>query len=383
MPPPRADDPRGRLRPLAKVLPEDVRRNNRALVLQQLFPDRQLSRADIARQTGLTRVTVSDLVGELGADDLVEEMGIREQSRPGKPATLLRIKPDGRSIIVVDLADAQRFHGAVLDLTGRVLARAERRLNGAGGSPALRLVHELVSDLVALAEHPILGVGIGSPGVVDRAGTVLSAVNLGWTDLPLQQHLADELGLPVVVANDANLAALAESSADTSEGADGFDSDMILVQIGRGVGAGLIIEGSLVRGSSFSAGEIGHVCVTDPAAAADQPVENLESWVAAPQLTRRLERGRDDPAAVLTAAGARLGLVLTPIVAALNLHRIVLSGPVDLLDHAFQQSVIDTVRARTVARLTGPVGLRVSALGEDIVLLGAASLVRLGQLGVS
>src|SRR6478609_7206811 len=113
------------LRPRAKVLPEHARSHNRSLVLQTLYRSGQRSRADLARETGLTRVTVSDLVAELLAEGLVIELGQRESARPGKPAVLLDIDRAAHQIIGVDLSDHDRFHGAVMDLDGRILARAE------------------------------------------------------------------------------------------------------------------------------------------------------------------------------------------------------------------------------------------------------------------
>ena len=112
------------LRPTAKVLPEHARVHNRAMVLQHLFHSGPRSRADLARETGLTRVTISDLVGSLLDDGLVDELGSRvAEGRPGKPATLVGLRTDAFQIVAVDLADDERMHGAVLDLSGNVLER--------------------------------------------------------------------------------------------------------------------------------------------------------------------------------------------------------------------------------------------------------------------
>ena len=106
------------LRPTTKVLPEHARQHNRSLVLQSLFHTGPLSRADIARETGLTRVTVSDLVGDLLTEQLVEELGTRPEARVGKPATLVGLRPDSAHILAVDLSDQSSVIGAVLDLSG-------------------------------------------------------------------------------------------------------------------------------------------------------------------------------------------------------------------------------------------------------------------------
>src|SRR6187455_1723755 len=113
------------LRPSTKVLPEHARGHNRSLVLQTLYRAGTQSRADIARETGLTRVTISDLVAELMAEGLIIETGQREDARPGKPATLLDLNREAFQIVGVDLSEYAIFRGAVLDLDGQILHRAE------------------------------------------------------------------------------------------------------------------------------------------------------------------------------------------------------------------------------------------------------------------
>ena len=375
------------LRPRAKVLPEHARSHNRSLVLQTLYRSGRLSRADIARETGLTRVTVSDLVAELLNEGLVIELGQRESARPGKPAVLLDINRTAHQIIGVDLSDHDRFRGAVMDLDGELLHSAEVPLEDAAGhaatgEDALAKVVELVSHLVDSATAPILGVGVGSPGVVDLTGTILTAPNLGWTGVPLQDDLHRLTGLPVVVANDANAAVLAEHSYGGATG------DMMLIRVGHGIGAGLIIAGALVYGSHFAAGEIGQVMVgTDLGLEATYNRDQvLEHWLSVPQLQRGIreaEAAGADPTPVLREAGQRLGIALAPVVGALNLSEIVLSGPTDLLDGPLAQATLHTLRNRTMAENHADLALRMTTQGQDIVLRGAAVLVLSGQLGVS
>ena len=170
------------------------------------------SRADVARETALTRVTVSDLVAELIGEGLVVELGQREDARPGKPATLIDIDRTG-------------FHRRPRPLRahpvprGRARPRRSHRRPGRGrarrrhGRRAVELVLELLDGLLALTTARVLGIGVGSPGVVEPNGVVHSAPNLGWTDLPLQERLAAAFHLPVHVANDANVAVLAEHAS--------------------------------------------------------------------------------------------------------------------------------------------------------------------------
>ena len=376
------------LRPSTKVLPEDVRAHNRSLVLQTLYRAGRQSRADIARLTRLTRVTVSDLVAELIAEDLIIEIGKREGSRPGKPATLLDINRGGLQIVGLDLSEYSVFRGAVLDLDGQILERVEAPLAGSTGADATAKVIALAEALVSRTTVPILGIGVGSPGVVDPAGVVLSAPNLGWSDEHLQDALAARFGIPVIVGNDARAAVLAEHSFG------GAGADMMLIKVGHGVGSGLLLNGSLLFGSRFAAGEIGHVVVGTHGGAecACGKFGCLETWLAAPRLGARVaaaqasdERQSPLKAAepILREAGRHLGIALAPVVAALNLAEIVLSGPTDLLDGPFTEATIETLRDRTIAEVHGDLMVRMTTLGEDIVIRGAAAMVLSGQLGVS
>lgn len=369
------------LRPTAKVLPEHARNHNRSLVLQTLYRLGQRSRADIARETGLTRVTVSDLVAGLIADTLVIEVGQREDSRPGKPATLLDLNRQSFQTIGIDLSAYAIFRGAVLDLDGRIIERAEIPLEDRTGADAAALVLTLAETLVARATLPILGIGVGSPGVVDPAGVVLSAPNLGWSGEDLQGQLGARFDLPVLVMNDANAAALAEHSFG------GAHSDMMLVKIGHGVGAGLLLGGTLLLGSRYAAGEIGHVVVgTDGGARCACGKRGcLETWLATPRLDRALAAAATsaDRDAILTEAGQRLGIALAPVVGSLDLAEVVLSGPLVLLDGALAASAIATLRARTMPEFQGNLVLRMTGLGEDIVMRGASAMVLSARLGVS
>jgi predicted NBD/HSP70 family sugar kinase len=371
--------PRRVLRPSVKVLPEQARAHNRSLVLQTLYRSGPLSRADLARETALTRVTVGDLVAELIDEQLALELGTRvDASRPGKPATLLDLNRDGHRIVGIDLGDTEVFRGALTDLDGTILDRRSIDARGLVGEDAAAAALALARELTAIADRPVLGVGIGSPGIVDLAGCVLTAPNRGWSDLALQARLQAELGLPVIVANDANAAALAEY------GFAGASADLMLVMVGYGVGAGLLLDGTPLFGSRFAAGEIGHVVVgTDGGEACACGKHGcLETWLAVPRLQARIAAG-EPREAVLRQAGERLGIALAPIVGALNLSEVVLSGPVELLDGTLAEATVDTLRQRTMEQFHGDLTVRLTTLGDDIVTRGAAVMVLSARLGVS
>ncbi|MGF3056955.1 ROK family transcriptional regulator [Microbacterium sp. YY-01] len=373
--------PARHLRTRGKVLPEHARGHNRSLVLQTLYHDGAMSRADLSRETGLTRVTISDLVAEFMAEGIVIEKGIRETSGPGKPPILVDIDRTGHQVIGIDLSGPTSFEGAVLSLDGDVLERDEvARPLAVDGEAAYKALAELAQRLAEKATATVLGVGVGAPGIVRPDGVVLSSPNLGWTNFPLEAMLSSTLQLPVLVRNDANTAVLAEYTFGSAQ------SDLMFIRIGRGVGAGLISAGQPMLGKRFAAGEIGHVVVgTDkgPQCACGK-FGCLESWIGELHLRSRIdqattEQEKDD---VLRDAGARLAIAIAPIVAGLDLGEIVLSGPGDLLDGVFRDSAVETLRARLLEGIFDDVVLR-RTLQDNIVLRGAAVMVLSGELGVS
>ncbi|GAA4990643.1 ROK family transcriptional regulator [Kineococcus glutinatus] len=384
--------PAGRaLRPTSKVLPEHARAHNRSLVLQHLFHAGPASRADLARATGLTRVTISDLIAGLIADGIVTELDVRQEGRVGKPGTPVGLREDAFQIIAIDLADDELVHGAVIDVAGTVRERRSTPTAGRTGAEAVEALVGFCRELVAAATCPVLGVGVGSPGVVDPSGAVVQAPNRGWFDVPLAALLSAALGVPVHVANDANTAVLGEFTygGGTGEG-------LLLLTVGEGVGAGTVLDGALVQGHQHAAGEIGHVTAVDerddvPGSAIGPPrpcacgrLGCLETVLAVPALRRRVAGlGPAERDAALAVVGRRLGVVLAPIASALNLSEVVVSGPPELLGGTLREAALETLRSRTMPVISSGLQLRMTALGEDGALYGAAVLVLSGELGVT
>ncbi|WP_169166025.1 ROK family transcriptional regulator [Cellulomonas taurus] len=378
------------LRPTGKLLPEHGRAHNRSLVLQHLFHNGPSSRADLARSTGLTRVTISDLVSVLISEGLVAELGIRPEGKVGKPATLVGMRTEEFHVLAVDLADDAKLRGAVMTLTGTVVARHSASLDGRTGADAVTVLEDLCRELLsAAASRPVIGIGIGSPGVIDPRGVVISAPNRAWYDLPLAATLTDTLGVPVYVANDANTRALGEYTYGGAAGAG-----LMVVTIGQGVGAGLVLDGMLVRGPNSAAGEIGHVTVVDdrdlragdpePLLCACGRSGCLETLLSLPALRRATtDRSPEDSDAVLASVGRKLGVALAPVVSALNLSEVLLSGPPELLDGPLREAALTTVRSRTMPLIGDDLVIRTGSLDQDGALSGAAALVLNGQLGVT
>ncbi|MGW9414537.1 ROK family protein [Arthrobacter cupressi] len=369
----------------AATLPSDGRANNLSLVRRTLHAGGAMSRADLSRSLGLTRVTVSDLVSDLMDRGHVVELGQSGEVRPGKPAILVDINRQGLQVIGVDLSSETVLRSAVLDLDGNILERLERPVGTATGQAVVEQLLELVAETAAKATAPLLGIGVGTPGIVTGDGVVLTAPNLGWSEVPVRELLEEQTGLPTLVSNDADAAV----HADHTFG--GGCDDEILVKIGRGVGSGVIVGGQRARGAHSAAGEIGHVTVgTDPGTVCVCGRTGcLETWMSAPSLERALAEaaaGEDPDAAtavVYQEAGERLAIALAPVVGVLDLAEVVLSGPRHLLGGPLLDAVQQTLLARLLHQDPQPVTVRLAADPQDIVLRGAAVMVLWNQLGVA
>ena len=241
-----------------KATHQQTRVHNERLVVRTLYDHGPISGADVSRVTGLTRTTVSDVVSSLLDDGVVREIG-RGVSTGGKAPILLEVDEDARLVVGLDLGE-ERFAGSLVNLRGDIRRTVELPVAGRDGDAAVQLVFELLDDLLDRVAAPLLGIGIGTPGLVDTpTGVIRRAVNLDWRDLPLGGIVADRYGVPVNVANDSQAAALAEY---TYAGGDRVPN-LIAIRVGRGIGAGLILRGALFQGDGSGAGEIGHVVVDD------------------------------------------------------------------------------------------------------------------------
>ncbi|MEZ0578315.1 ROK family protein [Nocardioides sp. MH1] len=350
------------------------------MLLQELFGEGPASRADLARTSGLTRVTVSELVAELLAEGLVEELGQPAKAetggRVGKPPTLVGLVPAAKHILAIDLSVDGQVVGAVLNLAGEVITKDAQPLDGRRGDEAVEMVRVFATELAERATSPVLGIGVASPGVVSPEGVVLDAPNLGWHDVKLAETLSGALGLPVHVANDANTAVLGEYTFG-----GGTEGGLMLLRLSTGVGAGLVLGGELLHGRGGAAGEIGHVqVVADGEECACGRRGCLETFVAVPRLRRRI--AADDLDAAITAAAGHLAGALAPVVATLNLDELVLSGPLDLVE-PLAAAVAPLVRDRVMPVSAEQFVVRATALGDNGVLVGATGLVLAAELGVS
>lgn len=380
--PPRSPDLAGsenRSRFGGKFLPSDARTHNRALVLQHLFTGGPMSRADIARSSGLAATTMTRIVADLIADGYVRELTYRADGGIGRPAVLLELETALHKVIAVDLSgDDMRVRGALATLTGELSNRRELADQGTTQEEFVERLAQFCEALAGSSDADILGVGIAAPGVIDAEGTIYQAAVRGWQDFPLARLLTRRLGMPVYVANDAYSSMQAELTLGHAN-----ENGSIFVTITAGVGSGVAIDGSVVRGAENAPGEIGHVRVIDEGGLLCNCGSHgcLETMLSAPALRRRMAAGDADDA--LRTAGRTLGTALAPIVSALNIVDIIVGGPADLITDTLKGQTLATIQERTLPALSQHLIVRSSTLGDDVALGGAAVLVVSGELGVS
>ena len=394
---------------MKKATREQSKEHNKRLILKTIYDQGEISRAEIARFTQLTRTTVSGVVSELIHEGLVREIG-RGHSEGGKPPILLSVVDDSRHLIGIDLAESE-FRGGVADLRGRVISRVKIPVDNRDGRGTLELVYQLIDRLLAAATSPLLGIGIGTPGLMDaRHGIVRAAINLDWQDLPLREILEERYHLNVYIANDCQVAALGEYTFRDKRGV----SNMIVVKVGSGIGAGIVLNGQLYYGDGFGAGEIGHIrieengepCICGHAGC-------LETVVGSKAIIRRArEIARDDPQSSLhryattqesisidtvlqafeagdagmqklvTNVGCYIGMALAHLVGALNVHHIVIGGKIALFGEPLLKPIRRVMKQRAMAILIDKTDVSISNLGEDIVIQGAAASLLAHELGV-
>ena len=233
--------------------PEYMRELNLLIVLDAFRLAGQMSRASVARATGLSAPTASKSVRQLVRAGLLVEQGL-ESGNIGKPATKVGFNAACGSVLGIDLGGTH-LRMVLSDLAGGFSARSIEAIDAASGPDAiLTRIAAVGKEMLAGAHAPLMAIGVATPGIVDtESGVVGRARNLkGWVDVPVRRTLEAAFGVPAVVENDVNAAAIGERWHGAARGHESF----FFVSVGTGVGAGLVLGGEIYHGAHFAAGEI-------------------------------------------------------------------------------------------------------------------------------
>ncbi len=284
-------------------------------------------------------------------------------------------------------------------------------MNDRDGEAALQLVYDLLDALTPAATSPLLGIGIGTPGLMNpEEGLVHKAVNLNWLDLPLRDLLVSRYDLPVYIANDSQVAALGEYTF----GRNYPIGSMVVVKVGVGIGSGIIINQHLHYGDSYSAGEIGHIQVVAdglPCRCGNRGcLETVASTQTLLREARRMMRanpnsvlhrfaespetlttdavllayhtGDEELGQVVASMGRYLGVALGNLAGILNIKQIVIGGSLARFGEGLLDPARQEMRRRVQSLLPEDTSVEVARLGTDIVIYGAAALLLTHELGL-
>jgi predicted NBD/HSP70 family sugar kinase len=366
-----------------------LKRMNKSLVLDTIIASAPISRADISAKIGMNKASVSSLVTEWIEEQLVLETGLGQSSGGRKPVMLLYNRRAGFAV-GVDLG--VNYISAVLtDLSGDVVLQERHRLSTSDPVSVTTHVVRITRSLIAQAPdapYGIVGIGAGVPGIVDETGTVLTAPNFGWRDVPLAAMLQDEIGLPVTIDNEANAGAVGEKQYGIGQAV----GNLVYISAGIGIGTGLIVGHEVYRGASGFSGELGHMTIQ-----ADQglpcscgSVGCWEMYASENALLHRTGRipereelesvirlaSEGDAAAIQVFAdiGRYLGIGIATIVNAFNPEMIIIGNRLGLARPWLETSVQQSVRQSSLRYHRERARIEFASLGLDSAALGAASL---------
>jgi predicted NBD/HSP70 family sugar kinase len=374
-----------------------LRMRNRQLVLEAIQTRRAASRVEISRLTGLSRTTVSSLVGELLADAVLVELPDSDRhsssSGTGRPAIALAMHPNTGAVIGIHLGHNE-VHVALSDLNGTVIAEA-RRASDVDHQPADSLAYAAETSRRLIAEAHVdggrviaIGVAVSTP--VQLGSHLLSSPSMlnDWSEIDIADQLHTMTGLPVYVGNDANLGAIAEWKFGAGRGVD----DLVYVMLSDGVGAGLILGGRLYEGATGTSGELGHVTV-----AADGYICRcgnrgcLETVAGSRALVEALSHSRGpntdledvlalaaaaDPGArrVLADAGRAVGQALAGICTVLDPRMVIIGGRTASAGAPLLDGIRDTL-ARSLPPITSQsMQIVAGELSDQAEVLGAIAI---------
>lgn len=370
---------------------------NKSTLLGLVRLEGAISRAELAKRTKLTRATVSALVEELIAEHLVVETGTGESSGGRKPV-MLELNPQAGYVIGVDVRSTNLLL-LVTDMRGAIVRKQVYAYEfplTPESSPAQLLgflLSVLQSEITALPPAPLglLGVGIGIHGFVEYpTGRIMFIPHTGWKNLAWKERLEEELGVPVVIDNEANLAALGEW--EYGAGAAPGCTNMLYLSVAGGIGAGLILNGELFRGNRGFAGEVGHTTLETngrPCScggrgcweqyASEKAVAGELGLDYAPGITEtllhRLHDGDADTIAAMSRAGGYLGIGVGNMMHTLNPQMIVIGNAMSQFSPWLGESLQQSLESRFSYLTSFRVQVDYSRLGEDSCALGAVSSV--------
>ncbi|MEN6387731.1 MAG: ROK family transcriptional regulator [Candidatus Cryosericum sp.] len=369
-----------------------VKVENTSSILRAIYETSDISRADLVRLTGLTAPTVSRIVSFLVEQGVITESPGKRNGVGRKPV-VLHFNGRSRYIVAIDFSWAH-VRVAIMDLGGGILDRSEHAIDPRGQAKAeFEIAISAIQE--SLNRHPgikIIGIGFAAPGLINsESGTIISIPNFpSIRNLQVRQLLEERFGYPTFVVNDANAEAIAEKFF--GQGRDA--SDFVLVHLGYGIGAGLIVGGRLYTGNFGVSGEIGHTSVdrrhgkwcdcgnrgclelyAGLRAVLEDVSVRLGRQVQFIELQQLASEGDGKVLEVLKDKGELIGYALVNIVNIVAPQRIILTGQVAALGSPIFEPMKHVISERCFYRVADQISITLSSLAENSTLLGAMTIV--------
>ncbi|MEK4012851.1 ROK family transcriptional regulator [Peribacillus sp. FSL M8-0224] len=380
---------------------------NRSLILNIIREKGPISRADIAKLTKLTPPTVSSFVKELLEAEIVIERNLGESSGGRKP-TLLTLSEDMFHVIGMDVG-SQNIKTILTSITGKVIKKSIVPLPAQTTNEALlSLMIDSVSgilDHTKIDEEKIVGIGVSMHGIVDvEEGSSVFAPNLNLQNIPIKRVLEERFNMMVKVENDGRAMSLGELWFGNGAGIDSF----VCINVGRGIGAGIIINGKLYHGSHFISGEIGHMIIDiDGPQCTCGNYGCLQTFASGPSIVewvkKEMRLGHSSLLTNLTKgdlekvtgeliyssalegdtlcktalqqAGRYLGVGITNVIHTVNPRRIIIGGGVSNAGDLIMDNIIQTVNQRALTNPAKQTEIILSKFGDDATAMGAVALI--------
>jgi predicted NBD/HSP70 family sugar kinase len=340
-----------------------LKERNRQRVIEALRSRGGLSQAEIARATGLSRTTISTLVGELRSSGLLRVTDpVLPGTRGGRPGVQLLLEDPSQVVLAINFGH-RHLQVAVGGLDHEILVEREVEVDVDHRAIAvLDLSAQLVAEVLAsagLERRQVRGAAIAVPGPINQSlGTVGSTTILpDWVGLHVAEQMQERLGVPIAIENDANLGALGELAWGEGRGCSNF----AYIKAATGIGAGLVVDGRLLRGRTGTAGEIGHVTLDEKGALCYCGSRGcLETVASGPAIVRRVAEGGSKNlelaevieralggdwrcARAIADAGREIGVAVAGVCNLLNPERVIVGGTLsragDLLLDPLRESI--------------------------------------------
>lgn len=368
---------------------------NKSTILNKIRLSEPISRAEIAQETGITPPTVSSIVKELIAENLVEESILGESSGGRKP-TMLLIKRNGHYIVGID-AGSNKIRGVATDLVGTILLETEVNVERhTSNEHFLHTLKEVVKTIFMKInnKNKVIGIGVAMHGVVDASlGISLYSSNSGLSDILIKKELEKEFNVLVMVENNSRAMALGEYWFGDHDEVESF----VTINIGRGVGSGIVDKGRLSYGAQDIAGEIGHmtmdlngeICscgnrgcfetfVTGDAIVkrARKQIKDAPEQLTAEDVYFYAKEKQDEYLQILEETGQLIGIGVVNLIHIVNPDKIVLGGGVMNSSEFLMPAICKTIKERALTqRARMHTNIEVSILGKDATVLGASALL--------